>query len=131
MPTQLPFAFLGALFGFLAVALGAFGAHALKDKLTPYELGIFETAVRYQFYHVFALIGVDVVAWLARGHGLGELGELRVAGWAFVAGIVLFSGSLYALVATGIKPLGMVTPLGGLGFLVGWGALALAAWKVR
>ena len=131
MPTQLPFSFLGALYGALAVILGAFGAHALKDKLTPYELGIFETAVRYQFYHVFALFSVDVLAWLARGHGLGPMTELRTAGWAFTLGIALFSGSLYAIVATGARKFGIVTPFGGVAFIVGWVCLALAAWKVR
>ncbi len=131
MPTQLPFSFLGALLGALAVILGAFGAHALKDRLTPYELGIFETAVRYQFYHVFALFSVDVLAWLARGHGLGSLPELRTAGWAFAIGIVLFSGSLYAIVATGMRKFGMVTPFGGVAFIVGWSCLAMAAWKIR
>jgi uncharacterized membrane protein YgdD (TMEM256/DUF423 family) len=131
MPTQLPFSFIAALLGALAVALGAFGAHALKDRLTPYELGVFETAVRYQFYHVFALFSVDVLAWMARGHGLGALPELRTAGWAFTLGIALFSGSLYAIVATGLKKFGMVTPFGGVAFLVGWVSLAMAAWKIR
>ena len=131
MPTQLPFAFLGAILGALAVALGAFGAHALKDRLTPYELGVFETAVRYQFYHVFALFSVDVLSSLARGHGLGPLPVLRTAGLAFAIGIALFSGSLYALVATGERKFGMVTPFGGLAFIIGWSCLAIAAWKVR
>ncbi len=131
MPTQLPFAFIGALFGALAVILGAFGAHALKDRLTPYELGIFETAVRYQFYHVFALLSVDFLAGLARGRGLGELPQIRVAGWAFAIGIVLFSGSLYAIVATGVRKFGIVTPFGGVAFIAGWLSLAVLAWKVR
>ena len=131
MPTVLPLSFLGAILGALAVALGAFGAHALKDRLTPYELGIFETAVRYQFYHVFALFSVDALAWMARGRGLGALPELRTSGWAFVIGIVLFSGSLSAIVATGFKKFGIVTPFGGVAFLIGWVSLALAAWRVR
>ena len=128
---QLPFAFLAALLGALAVILGAFGAHALKSRLTPYELGIFETAVRYHFYHVFALFSVDVLASLARGRGLGELPELRTAGWAFAIGIALFCGSLYAIVATGVPKFGIVTPFGGVAFIVGWLSIALAAWKVR
>lgn len=126
-----PFAFIAALLGFLAVALGAFGAHALKDRLTPYELGVFETAVRYQFYHVFVLFSTFLVGWIARGQGTLDLSELRVANWAFTVGIVLFCGSLYAIVATGVRKFGIVTPIGGVGFLIGWISLALALRKIR
>ena len=115
------FAGLGALLGFLAVALGAFGAHALRARLTPADLDIFETGVRYQMYHALALLAV---AWAStRWPG----GITTVAGWAFLAGILVFSGSLYVLVLSGQRWLGAVTPLGGLAFLLGW---ALLAWRI-
>jgi uncharacterized membrane protein YgdD (TMEM256/DUF423 family) len=106
------FAQIACLFAGLAVALGAFGAHALQSRLPPDRLAIFETAVRYQMYHALALLAVAV----ARAQG-GRRAAL--AGWAFVAGIVLFSGSLYALVLTDVRAWGAVTPFGGLSFLVG------------
>ena len=109
---------LGAALGFLAVALGAFGAHALKSRLEPAMLEIFETGVRYQFYHVFAIF---IALWAAERHP-----RARLAGWLFVVGIVIFSGSLYLLVATGQRWLGAITPIGGLALLAGWIALALA-----
>jgi uncharacterized membrane protein YgdD (TMEM256/DUF423 family) len=113
---------LGAVFGGLAVALGAFGAHALQSRLPADRLAIFETGVRYQMYHALALIAVAaVIAWG------GRTALATYAGWAFVAGIVIFSGSLYALVLTGVRTWGAVTPLGGLAFLAGWVLLALAA----
>jgi uncharacterized membrane protein YgdD (TMEM256/DUF423 family) len=115
------FVLLGALFAFLAVALGAFGAHGLQDRLSPSDLEIFETGVRYQMYHALALI---LVAWIgARWPGGGS----AVAGWAFVAGILIFSGSLYAVVLSGVRWLGAITPIGGVAFLAGWLALA---WRV-
>ncbi len=115
-----PFAVLGALSGFIAVACGAFGAHALKARLTPEQLQIWETAARYQIYHALALVAVGLLAsqtpspWAAR------------AGWAFVLGTLLFSGSLYALALSGIRGLGAITPLGGVAFLAGWLMFALA-----
>lgn len=109
---------LGAVNGFLAVAAGAFGAHALKQRLTPEALAVFETGARYQMYHALALLLVAALA--ANGR------DLDASGWAFLAGIVLFSGSLYALALSGVKVLGAVTPLGGVAFLVGW---ALLAWR--
>jgi uncharacterized membrane protein YgdD (TMEM256/DUF423 family) len=113
----------GAVFGFLAVALGAFGAHALRDRVGPEDLEIFETGVRYQMYHALALLGA---AWVAsRWPG----GAVTAAGWLFGIGIVVFSGSLYALVLSGVRWLGAVTPLGGLSLLAGWVALAWAAWR--
>jgi uncharacterized membrane protein YgdD (TMEM256/DUF423 family) len=113
---------LGAVFGGLAVALGAFGAHALQSRVPADRLAIFETGVRYQMYHALALIAVAaVIAWG------GRTALATYAGWAFVAGIVIFSGSLYALVLTGVRAWGAVTPLGGLAFLAGWVLLALAA----
>jgi uncharacterized membrane protein YgdD (TMEM256/DUF423 family) len=116
------FLLLGALLGFLGVAFGAFGAHALKSRLSPEMLAIFETGVRYQMYHVFAML--IVAAAIGR---IGEAGLLVIAGWFFFAGILLFSGSLYALALTSVGILGAVTPIGGLLFLIGWGCLAVFA----
>jgi uncharacterized membrane protein YgdD (TMEM256/DUF423 family) len=113
---------VGALAGFLGVAAGAFGAHGLRSRLSPEMLAVFETAVRYQMYHVFALLITAAV--------IGRMGDARLlsmAGWSFVAGIVLFSGSLFALTLTGITTLGAITPLGGVAFLIGWACLAIFA----
>jgi uncharacterized membrane protein YgdD (TMEM256/DUF423 family) len=117
------FFMLGAVFAFLAVAAGAFGAHALKTILSAEMLAVFDTAVRYQMYHALALF---VAGWAGDRYRL-EL--VRAAGWLFVLGIVLFSGSLYLLSFSGIRWLGAVTPLGGLAFLGGWALLAWAAYK--
>jgi uncharacterized membrane protein YgdD (TMEM256/DUF423 family) len=117
-PARLFFA-LGSILAGLAVAFGAFGAHGLRNTLSADDLATFETGVRYQMYHGLALVAV---AWAAT-HWESTL--VTVAGWSFVAGIVLFSGSLYMLVLTGPRWLGAVTPLGGVAFLVGW---ALLAW---
>ncbi len=111
---------LGAASAAVAVAAGAFGAHALRAKLTPDYLAVFETASRYQMYHALALFAV---AW-AISRWPGQL--LVWAGWLFVAGTVLFSGSLYILALTGTRWWGAVTPLGGVAFLAGWLCLALA-----
>jgi uncharacterized membrane protein YgdD (TMEM256/DUF423 family) len=116
------FMLIGALTGFLGVAAGAFGAHGLRARLSPEMLAVFETAVRYQMYHVVAL--------LITSAAIGRVGDARllsIAGWSFVAGILLFCGSLYALVFTGASALGAITPLGGLAFLIGWACLALFA----
>jgi uncharacterized membrane protein YgdD (TMEM256/DUF423 family) len=112
---------LGAASGFLAVAAGAFGAHALRARLSPDLLGVFETAARYQMYHALALMAV---AW-AVARWPGALPQW--AGWLFIAGTVLFSGSLYALALSGVRWLGAITPLGGIAFLAGWICLGLAA----
>jgi len=112
---------LGADSGFVAVAAGAFGAHALRARLSPDLLGVFETAARYQMYHALALMAV---AW-AVARWPGALPQW--AGWLFIAGTVLFSGSLYALALSGVRWLGAITPLGGLAFLAGWICLGLAA----
>ncbi|HEY7283844.1 MAG TPA: DUF423 domain-containing protein [Vicinamibacterales bacterium] len=117
------FLFLGGLAGFLAVGLGAFGAHALRGRLSPEMLAVFETGVRYQMYHALALILTSFVA--ARMSGW----LITTAGWSFTAGIVLFSGSLYALALSGVTILGAVTPLGGVAFLIGWGCLLLAGMR--
>jgi uncharacterized membrane protein YgdD (TMEM256/DUF423 family) len=114
------FLFLGGLGGFLGVGLGAFGAHALRGRLSPEMLAVFETGVRYQMYHSLALVLTSIVA--ARMTGW----LVTTAGWSFTAGIVLFSGSLYALALSGVTILGAVTPIGGLAFLVGWGCLLVA-----
>ena len=115
--------FVGALMGFVAVGLGAFGAHALKGRLSPEMLAVFETAVRYQMYHALALLAT--AALMTRT----ESGRaVLVAGWSFTAGILIFSGSLYALALTGVTMLGAITPIGGVALLVGWAALAIAAF---
>jgi uncharacterized membrane protein YgdD (TMEM256/DUF423 family) len=126
---------IGAIAGFLAVAFGAFGAHGLKDRLkpavsdTPDESAFklrrienFETASRYNMYHGLALIAVGLVALSGRPGA-----ALTVAGWSFVIGTLIFSGSLYAYGFTGLRWLGAITPIGGLGLLIGWLALAVAA----
>jgi len=112
---------LGALSAFLAVAAGAFGAHALRARLDPAMLLVFETGARYQMYHA---LGLMAAAW-AVTRWPGKLAS--AAGWCFVAGTILFSGSLYAIALTGQRALGAITPLGGVAFLSGWGCLALAA----
>ena len=111
----------GAVAAFIAVALGAFGAHSLRTKLSPEMLAIFEVGVRYQMYHAFGLIAV---AWaMARWPDA----NLNGAGWAFIVGIVIFSGSLYLLSATDARWLGAITPIGGLAFLLGW---AILVWSI-
>ena len=104
---------IAAALGFIAVAAGAFGAHALRDSLSPRDLEIFETAVRYQMYHAFALF---VVAWLLTR----EVSGAGAAGWAFLAGTTIFSGSLYLMVFTGQRWLGAITPIGGVALIAGW-----------
>jgi len=117
------FALAGSISAFIAVAAGAFGAHALRARLGPDLLAVFETGSRYQMYHALALFAVAIAAvrW--------PDSPARVAGWLFITGTVLFSGSLYALALTGTRWLGAITPLGGLCFLAGWASLAYAAVK--
>ena len=114
------FLLLGALAGFIAVGFGAFGAHALRQRLTPDLLAVFETGVRYQMYHALALLAVGLM--------MARLGGwlYSTAGWLFAAGILLFSGSLYALALTGTAAFGAITPIGGLAFLAGWACLIVA-----
>ena len=114
---------LGAVFAMIAVAAGAFGAHGLRARVDPAMLAVFETGARYQMYHALGLLAVAGAMAVAPGR------LASAAGWLFVAGILVFSGSLYALVLTGIRSLGAVTPFGGLAFIAGWGCLA--AWAVR
>ena len=116
---------LASLSGALAVAFGAFGAHALKSRLDDYAMGVFQTAVQYHFYHSLALLAVGIIAL---SHPQAAL--LRSSGWLFAVGIVVFSGSLYLLSFTGLRWLGAVTPIGGLAFIAGWAALAAASWKL-
>ena len=116
---------LGATSAFIAVAAGAFGAHALRARLSPDLLATFETGARYQMYHALALIAA---AW-ATARWPGSL--IQWAGWLFVIGTVLFSGSLYALALSGVRWLGAVTPFGGVAFLGGWVCLVLAAMRGR
>jgi uncharacterized membrane protein YgdD (TMEM256/DUF423 family) len=117
---------IGALSGFLAVALGAFGAHSLRDRLTPDMLQVFQTGVTYQMYHALALIGVGIL--LGRFSVEGSP-WLTAGGWLFVGGSVLFSGSLYVLSLTNTAWLVAITPLGGIAFLLGWLALAIGIWR--
>jgi len=117
------FFMLGSLSGFIAVALGAFGAHALKARLDPDLLAIFEIGVRYQLTHAFALLAVG---W-AQTRWPGRV--LAVGGWLFVAGSVFFSGSLYGMSLTGARWWGVITPIGGMAWLVAWLCLAWAAWR--
>jgi uncharacterized membrane protein YgdD (TMEM256/DUF423 family) len=113
----------GALSAFIGVAGGAFGAHALKTRLSPDMLAVFEVGVRYQMYHAFALLACAWAATRWPGTFVGAAAAL------FVAGTLIFSGSLYALALTGARWLGAITPLGGLAFLAGWLCLAAAAMK--
>ncbi|WP_432785267.1 hypothetical protein AAEX37_02157 [Oligella sp. MSHR50489EDL] len=115
---------LGALFGFLGVVLGAFGAHGLQNIVEAKQLAVWHTGVQYQMYHSLALLSVSLLAV-----SLVNPRIARWAGWAFVLGILLFSGSLYAIVLLGVKTLGLITPIGGLFFLIGWLLLLLAAIK--
>jgi uncharacterized membrane protein YgdD (TMEM256/DUF423 family) len=114
---------LGSLSAALSVGLGAFGAHALKQRLTPEDLQIFEVGVRYQMYHAFALLAVGFLA--LRIDNLA----VRVAGVAFIVGSLLFSGSLYGLAFGAPRWTGVITPFGGVGFLIGWIALAWAVLR--
>jgi len=109
---------IGAVSGGLAVAAGAFGAHGLENVLSEKSLDVYKTAAQYQMYHALALIAVGGFVAFGKPNR-----RLSVAGWAFFIGSLLFSGSLYALALTEIKVLGAITPIGGLGFLVGWTAL--------
>jgi len=111
----------GAIDGAIAVAAGAFGAHALKERLTDKALAVFETGARYQMYHALAIVLCAALA--------GTVAGARLSGWLLQAGIVLFSGSLYALALTDVKVLGAITPFGGLAFIAGWVWLAVSALR--
>lgn len=124
--TQL-FLTIAAIFGGLSVAGGAFGAHALKEKISERSLEIFDTGARYQMYHAIALLLVAILMSRLETPPTA----LLVSGWLFIIGVVIFSGSLYALSLTGIKSLGAVAPLGGLALMAGWGALSVAAATMK
>ncbi|NQV38186.1 MAG: DUF423 domain-containing protein [Candidatus Marinimicrobia bacterium] len=112
-------AILGAVFAGLAVILGAFGAHALSGNLSDSDMQTFRTAVQYQFLHAIGMILTNFSK------------RLELAGWIFLAGIIVFSGSLYLIVASGIKTFGMVTPIGGILFISGWTIFGYQLWKER
>jgi uncharacterized membrane protein YgdD (TMEM256/DUF423 family) len=113
---------IGALLGAAAVAAGAFGAHGLKERLDARSLKVFETAAQYQMYHALALLAVGLLALPGRPGP-----ALTLAGWSFLVGILIFSGTLYGLSISEIKWLGAITPIGGLALILGWIALAVAA----
>jgi uncharacterized membrane protein YgdD (TMEM256/DUF423 family) len=119
------FLMIGALSAAVSVAAGAFGAHALREKVEPRLLEVFQTGAQYQMYHALALLIVGVVAARAPSS------LTTSAGWLFVAGTLFFSGSLYAMTFTGVRALGAVTPIGGVCFLAGWVCLALAVAKAN
>lgn len=119
-----PFILIGSLAALLAVVFGAFGAHALKARVTPDLLVVFQTGVQYHFYHALGLILVGILA-----ASLPAAGWTRAAGWLMLAGIVIFSGSLYVMALTGQRWLGMITPIGGVAFILAWAALAVAVVK--
>ncbi|HEX7034593.1 MAG TPA: DUF423 domain-containing protein [Pseudomonadales bacterium] len=127
MPAGSLFLLIAAVYGASGVALGAFGAHGLKDQLGPTGLSTWQTAVTYHLVHALALLATGL--WLRFAGGLGTGLPLQMAGWAFVVGVLLFSGSLYALSLGGPRVLGPVTPLGGIAFIVGWIALIWAALR--
>jgi len=110
---------IAAISGMLAVVLGAFGAHILKKMITPDMLEVYKTGVQYHFYHTFALLGTGILLHLQPSK------SLKTAAYLFMAGIVLFSGSLYALAITDIKVLGIITPFGGVAWLIAWLLLAI------
>ena len=122
---QKNFLLVAAVLGFIGVAFGAFGAHGLRGRVSPEMIAVFEVAVRYQMYHVFALLAVAA----AIAH-FGRARLLVVAGWSFLAGILIFCGSLYALALTGTGTFGAITPIGGVGLLVGWACLAFFAASI-
>lgn len=123
---QLPkvFLFLGSLNMMLAVMFGAFGAHALRGRIGPEMLAVYHTGNQYHFYHALGLLGVGLIALYLPGSTL-----VKWAGWLMFGGIVLFSGSLYALALSGVRGLGAITPIGGVAFIVAWLLLALAVWR--
>lgn len=118
---------IAAIFGGLSVAGGAFGAHALREKVSERMLEIFDTGARYQMYHALALLLVAILISRLETPPI----SLLVSGWLFIIGVVIFSGSLYALSLSGIKSLGAIAPLGGLALMAGWTALAITAATVK
>lgn len=121
------FLFIGSILAGLSVAGGAFATHALKNQLSDRSLEIFETGTKYQMYHALALILVALLLTRLETPSITMIS----AGYAFIIGIIIFSGSLYALSLTGIKWLGAIAPIGGAAFLIGWLSLAIAAWGME
>ena len=117
------FFLIGSVSAFIAVALGAFAVHGLKNRLSQEMVNIFDVGVRYHFYHALALLAV---AW---AYSRWPRAEVAAAGWLFLAGTVIFSGSLYLLSLTGVRWLGAITPIGGVAFLLGWLGLIWGVWK--
>ena len=113
----------GAVCAMVGVALGAFGAHGMSGWVAPDLLVIWETGARYQMYHAFGMFAVAIVA------GQWPQSPASMAGWAFLAGVVLFSGSLYLMALTGIRLFGAITPLGGVAFIIGWATIGWSAWR--
>lgn len=120
-----PYLFFAAINGFLVVALGAFGAHALEGRINVVMLGVYETAVQYQMFHTIAFLGIQVLAREL------DLSACRIIARLFIAGVALFSGSLYLLAITSVTWLGMITPIGGLLLLAGWFQLARVCCKSK
>ncbi|MFY8272775.1 DUF423 domain-containing protein [Pseudoalteromonas sp. SSDWG2] len=117
------FLLFGAIFAGLSVILGAFAAHGLKNRLSEYALGVFQTGVEYQMYHALGLILIGILAKLGM--------QFNLSGYFMIAGILLFSGSLYALALTGIKWFGPITPIGGLCFIVAWAAMIVKLLQMK
>jgi len=118
------FIMLGSLNALLAVALGAFGAHGLKSRVTTDMLAVWQTGVHYQMFHALGLILIGILIQLQP-----QVGALRLSGYFLLGGILLFSGSLYLMVLSGVRALGAITPIGGLAFIVGWLVLAIGIWR--
>jgi uncharacterized membrane protein YgdD (TMEM256/DUF423 family) len=118
---------IGAVLMALAVGMGAFGAHGLKERLDAYSMSVYEKAVLYHFFHA---LGILLVALLARTNAITPEGQARAA-WLLFIGILVFSGSLYALAISGARILGAITPIGGLAFILGWLVLAYETLRVR
>jgi len=126
------FIVIGAIAAMLAVVLGAFGAHGLRNLVSPAELATYRTGVEYHFYAAFGLIVVGLLESSSKSEAVAPARMdrgLAWAGWLMLGGIVLFSGSLYALTLTGLRSIGMITPFGGVAFIVAWALLARAAWR--
>ncbi|MDG1772972.1 MAG: DUF423 domain-containing protein [Oceanicoccus sp.] len=115
---------IAAISGLLAVAIGAFGAHGLKGRVTTDLMAVYQTGVQYHFYHTLALLLVGILMLQ-----FPEVSLLTWTGWLFIAGIIIFSGSLYVMALTGIKWLGAITPIGGVAFIAGWLTMAIAVYK--
>ncbi|MCL1631338.1 DUF423 domain-containing protein [Sporolactobacillus sp. CPB3-1] len=120
------FIVIGAVLAFLSVAFGAFGAHVLKARLTEQDLAVFQTGVQYQMYHALGLIAIGILALTVFS---GQSTLLSWSGWLMTLGVILFSGSLYALTLSGVRVLGAITPIGGLAFLVSWLLIVIAAFR--